>query len=1040
MVGDGVSTRLQKEVGGMEQEISKIQDEIVRLETKMETRLQEFKDEFQGDLQALLGQYFGPPPKGPSLNGTLDKGKGVLGAPSGFLPKDSELPHVQTEPLVANAGSVHFRNHSYGSGTLVKRNGGLQLLSWPAYLKSLQDCFGFGQFGNSMKELVNLKQQGTVEQYQDMFVSLLNQLHLPESYALSIFLSNLKGVATSEVSSLRIFPNSSITSRYSSSPTRAVSISQSVNNASTNKTGSKTISPTLMAERKQKGLYFWCGAKYQAGHKCMKSQLYRCLLESPSEGEVEDFEECSEKLEESGAEDEAPKSPMVSLYALTGLQGHNTMRVAARVETCWAIILVNSRSTRNFIDARLVNRLSLPVVHQEQLKVSVANGSCLFTRGMCKGVSWEVQNHKFETDFLVLPLKGCDILLGVQWLLALEDIIWNFSSLTMQFKIKGKSCVIQGIVPVVLSSPDQVTISTTGVEAHSDQLQELLVEFDDIFQVPKGLPLHRVQDHRILLLDEREVDKFPIPIIEELLDELGEARVFSKLDLQSGYHQIRMWEPDVHKIAFRTHEGYYEFLVMPFGLTNAPLSFQALMNSIFKPFLQKFVLVFFDDILVYSTSWSEHLQHLRRFIKHYGVMAEPLTALLKKNGWGWSEQALPDFQLEFIVDTDASGFGIGTLLQQQGRLVAFFSKALGVRHQALSIYKKKMLAVLLAQSWVAKMLGYDFEVSYRKGINNRVADALSQQPQLDQCQYYQLSTSTVISGLLARVRQSYIVDDKLQRGKIFVGKDPPLRHELFLHFHDSAVGGHSDVHVTRKRISSLLYWKGLTTDVKKWIRECVVCQRCKSETVASPGLLQPLPIPDRAWSMVSLDFIEGLPTSEKKNSILVVVDHLTKYGHFLALSHPYTTKDVAREYLNHIYKLHGMPDSLISDRDKIFWLPIAEWWYNSLFHSSIQLTPYEALYGQSPLVHMPYLVDRSLQARKALKKHIGSAPNQAQLPLEDVHGALQKEPARIVYRRIVKKGNQAVTKVLVEWMNLFLEDATWESLAMLQSKFPHLHP
>jgi hypothetical protein len=112
------------------------------------------------------------------------------------------------------------------------------------------------------------------------------------------------------------------------------------------------------------------------------------------------------------------------------------------------------------------------------------------------------------------------------------------------------------------------------------------------------------------LKEQTVKEKFPIPVVEELLDEHCGTSFFSKIDLRSGYHQVLMHVDDIAKMAFQMHQGLFEFLVMPFSLTNTSATFQALMNDVLQPFLCRFILVFVDDILIYSYSWSEHLWHL----------------------------------------------------------------------------------------------------------------------------------------------------------------------------------------------------------------------------------------------------------------------------------------------------------------------------------------------------------------------------------------------------------------------------------------------
>ncbi|KFK23991.1 hypothetical protein AALP_AAs48021U000700 [Arabis alpina] len=642
-------------------------------------------------------------------------------------------------------------------------------------------------------------------------------------------------------------------------------------------------------------------------------------------------------------------------------------------------------------------------------------------------------------------------------------------------------------------------------------------------------------------------DSYPIPMIDQLLDELHGSVIFSKLDLRAGYHQIRVKAEDVPKTAFRTHDGHYEFLVMPFGLTNAPGTFQSLMNEVFRKFLRRFVLVFFDDILIYSKTEVEHQEHLRlvlkalaenqlvanrkkcefgrveieylghvisakgvaadpakvqamvewpspgnikalrgflgltgyyrKFVKKYGEIARPLTALLKKDQFKWSPAAeeafkslkiamstvpvlaLVDFSVQFVVESDASGIGLGAVLMQQQQPIAYFSQALTERQRLKSVYERELMAIVFAirkwrhyllgrkflvrtdqkslkflleqrevnmeyHKWLTKILGFDFDIQYKPGMENKAADALSR---VEGPQLFALSMPIAIQ--LSEIESEVDKDEELSKLKLSV-RDSPAKHPdysvvqgrllrkgrmvlpqnsklislILKEFHDGKMGGHGGVVKTQKGISAVFYWDKMMSEIKSYVAACQVCQRHKYSTLTPAGLLQPLPIPKQVWE----DFVEGLPKSEGFNVVMVVVERLTKYAHFIKMSHPFGGADVAGTFIKEVVRLHGYPRTIVSDRDTVFtgrfwkdlfrlvgtnlcfstayhpqsdgqtevtnrgmetylrcycseqlkkwssYLNWAEFSYNTSHHKAINMTPFKAVYGRDPPTLVQY--------------------------------------------------------------------------------------
>ena len=156
------------------------------------------------------------------------------------------------------------------------------------------------------------------------------------------------------------------------------------------------------------------------------------------------------------------------------------------------------------------------------------------------------------------------------------------------------------------------------------------------------------------------------------------------------------------------------------------------------------------------------------------------------------------------------------------------------------------------------------------------------------------------------------------QGKIWVAQNSALQTKIIAAMHASPFGGHSGVNAAYYRVKNNFHWKGLKQDVDSFVKQCSVCQQAKHSHEHPAGLLQPLPIPKGAWQDIFVDFIEGLPTSEGFSVILVVVDRLTKYAHFVPLKHPYTAQGVARALLDQVIKLHGFPLTIVTDRDRVF--------------------------------------------------------------------------------------------------------------------------
>ncbi|GJV31725.1 putative nucleotidyltransferase, ribonuclease H [Tanacetum coccineum] len=543
--------------------------------------------------------------------------------------------------------------------------------------------------------------------------------------------------------------------------------------------------------------------------------------------------------------------------------------------------------------------------------------------------------------------------------------------------------LVPGTAPVARAP---YRLAPSKMQELSAQLQEL---FDKGFirpsSSPWGAPVLFVKKKNgsfRMCSDYRELNKltfknrYPLPRIDDLFDQLQGSSVYSKIDLRSGYHQLRFREEDIPKTAFRTCYGHYEFQVIPFGLTNAPAIFMDLMNRVCKPFLDKFVIVFIDDILIYSMNKVEHEGHLkqilellkkeelyakfskcdfwlskvqflghvidkdsihvdptkiesirywaspktpieihqflglagyyRRFIEGFSKIAKPMTKLTQKSvkfDWGEKEEAafqtlkqklcsapifvLPEGRENFVVYCDASHKGLGAVLMQKERVIAYASRQLKIHEKnyttrdlelgavvfALKMWRRylygmkcvvftdhKILQHILDQKelnmrqrrWLELLSDYDYEIHYHPRKVNVVADALSRKERIKPLRVRSL-VMTVCLNLPVEIlkaqneagkKENYGTEDlcgiikKLEsradgtlclNGRSWIPNLGNLRELIMHESHKSKYLIHQGSDKMYQDLKKLYWWPNMKAEIATYVGKCLTCAKVKAE-------------------------------------------------------------------------------------------------------------------------------------------------------------------------------------------------------------------
>ncbi|GJQ97749.1 putative nucleotidyltransferase, ribonuclease H [Tanacetum coccineum] len=632
----------------------------------------------------------------------------------------------------------------------------------------------------------------------------------------------------------------------------------------------------------------------------------------------------------------------------------------------------------------------------------MADGNLVSTNTVIQGCTLTLLNQPFEIDLMPIKLGSFDVVIGMDWLSKYHARI-ICDEKVVHIPINGETLIIRVMekksdekrledIPVVREFPEvfpedlpglppvrQVEfqidlipgaapvarapyrLAPSEMQELSNQLQELSDRgFIRPSTSPWGAPVLFVKKKDgsfRMCIDYRELNKltiknrYPLPRIDDLFDQLQGSSVYSKIDLRSGYHQLRVRDEDIPKTAFRTRYGHYEFQVMPFGLTNTPAIFMDLMNRVCKPYLDKFVIVFIDDILFYSRNKEEHANHLRiilellkkeklyakfskcdfwirivqflghlvdsqglhvdpakieaRFIKDFSKIAKYLTELTRKNKKyirGKDQEsvfqllkqklceapilALPEGNDDFVVYCDASHQGLGAVLMQREKVIAYAPRQLKPNEENYTTHDLELGAVVFAlkiwrhylygtkctvftdhkslqhilyqkelnmrqRCWLELLADYDCEIRYHPRKANVIADALSQKERIKPLQVRSLVMtihlklpSQILKAQNEALKEENIKAENLRgmdkafeihldgtrciKNQSWLPLFGNLRDLIMHESHKSKYSIHLGSDKMYQDLKKLYWWPNMKAIIAEYVGKCLTCSRVKA--------------------------------------------------------------------------------------------------------------------------------------------------------------------------------------------------------------------